>query len=175
MNLKNLNKEEIIDLLKKKEIKVKDFVDNGICPTCFDKENNGIIYGSKEYLMLYEDDDIECFLITNPRCSGHMVISSKTHYKDMLEIPDELCQKVFVFAKKMMNIIKDVYHSESVYLCTMCDGPMNHFHIQLIPRYKEEERGSRNFVKPRKEYVNDMEKVTKIRNILCKSDKKPEN
>lgn len=37
-----------------------------------------------------------------------------------------------------MNIIKNVYKSESVYLYTVCDGPMNHFHLQLIPRYSYE-------------------------------------
>ena len=49
-----------------------------------------------------------------------------------MEIDDETCNEIFVLAKKIMNILKDVYNAESVYLCTMCDGPMNHFHIQLI-------------------------------------------
>ena len=43
----------------------------------------------------------------------------------------------------MMCIIRKVYQLESVYLCTMCDGPMNHFHVQLIPRYDYEKRGSK--------------------------------
>ena len=65
-----------------------------------------------------------------------------------------------------MNILKEVYGSESVYLCTMCDGPMNHFHIQLIPRYSFEKRGSDNFVKPRFEYKEDKEKIMQLRNKL---------
>ena len=162
-NLKEYHNEEIIKLINDKKIGVKDIVDSSICPTCFDKENNHILYGDNSDKMLYEDNDIECFLAGNPRSNGHVVISSKIHYKDMMEIPDALCIKVFVFAKKMMNIIKDVYNSESVYLCTMCDGPMNHFHIQLIPRYKDEQRGFKNFVKPRFEYVEDKEKQEEIR------------
>ena len=168
MNIKNLKKEIIIELLKENKIKVKDFIDSKVCPTCFDRENNNLIYGKKDDLMLYKDDDIECFLITNPRSPGHTVISSMRHYKDMLEIPDELCIKVFLMAKKMMNIIKDVYSCESVYLCTMCDGPINHFHVQLIPRYSYEERGSKNFVKERKKYQEDRKKIDKIRKILEK-------
>ena len=105
-------------------------------------------------------------LANNPRADGHTIISTKKHYKDMMEIPNDLCSKIFIFAKNMMNILKNVYHSESVYLCTMCDGPMNHFHIQLIPRYNFEKRGSSNFVKPRKEYVKDKEKVQEIRNLI---------
>ena len=84
----------------------------------------------------------------------------------MMEIPDDLCKEVFVFAKIAMNIIKEVYKAESVYLCTMCDGPMNHFHVQLIPRYSFEKRGSLNFIKERFEYVKDEEKIEKLRSLL---------
>ncbi len=140
--------------------------DMGICPTCYDKEHNHSLYGDNTEKMLFENDLFECFLVGNPRANGHTIISSKKHYKDMMEIPDDLCREIFVFSKKLMNIIKKVYNSESVYLCTMCDGPMNHFHVQLIPRYDYEKRGSKNFVKERKEYVEDIEKRDKIRKLL---------
>ena len=142
--------------------------DLGICPTCYDKKNNHCIYGNNSDKLLFENSDFECFLCGNPRSSGHAIISSKKHYKDMLEIPDDLCRNIFVFAKKVMNIIKEVYGAESVYLCTMCDGPMNHFHIQLIPRYSHEKRGSSNFVKPRFNYVEDVSKIHMIREKLNK-------
>ena len=96
--------------------------DKGICPTCYDKENKNCLYGDNSSKMLYENDFFECFLVGNPRADGHTIISSKKHYKDMMEIPDELCKEIFIFARKMMNILKEVYSSESVYLCTMCDG-----------------------------------------------------
>ncbi len=48
----------------------------------------------------------------------------------------------------------------------MCDGPMNHFHVQMIPRYAYEQRGSRNFVKSRVEYVHDAHKVNELRTLL---------
>ncbi len=140
--------------------------DRGICPTCYDKENNNCVYGDNKDKILYEDEMIECFLVGNPRAQGHTIISSKKHYKDMMEIPDDLCSNVYVFAKKVMKVLKEVYEAESVYLCTMCDGPMNHFHIQLIPRYSFEKRGSKNFVKERKEYIEDKEKIDQIRKLL---------
>ena len=43
-NLKEYSKKEIIELVKKNKITAKDFVDSGICPTCFDRENNNILY-----------------------------------------------------------------------------------------------------------------------------------
>lgn len=167
MNLNSLSKEELINLVKEKKIGQKELTDNGICPTCFDKENNGILYGNKEMRMIYEDDDIECFFDGHPKGLGHTIISSKKHYKDMMELPDDLCEKIFLFTKKLMNILKKVYQSESVYLCTMCDGPMNHFHLQLILRYSSEKRGSNNFIKERITYIHDEEKRQLIKKLLC--------
>ncbi len=165
-NLKELNNEEIIRLVKNKEISMADFVDSGICPTCFDKENDHILFGDNTDKIIFEDDNFECFLIGNPRAEGHVAISTKKHFKDMMEIDDTTCQDIFVLAKKVMRVLKEVYESESVYLCTMCDGPMNHFHIQLIPRYSFEKRGSKNFVKPRFDYIENKEKLIKLRERL---------
>lgn len=148
------------------ELTAAQLVDSGICPTCYNREHNNCLYGDCSDKMLFENEYLECMLVGNPRAPGHTAIISKAHYKDMLEIPDELCREVYVFAKKVMCALKAVYGSESVYLCTMCDGPMNHFHVQLIPRYAYEKRGSRNFVKERQEYVADPEKINQLRNLL---------
>lgn len=142
---------------------VKQLVDRGICPTCYDREHSCCLYGYHPERIIYRNNDFECFLVGNPRSEGHTVISSTKHYKNMAEIPDDLCRNIFIFAKFLMNVIKEVYKCESVYLCTMCDGPMNHFHIQLIPRYASEDRGSKNFVKPRKDYTHQEDKIMELR------------
>jgi len=94
-NLKQLKNEEIINLIKNKEITVADIVDSGICPTCFDKQNNHIVYGDNSEQMIFEDDKFECFLVGNPRADGHTAISTKNHYKDMMEIDDNICSEIF--------------------------------------------------------------------------------
>ncbi len=165
-NLKQLKNEEIIDLIKSGKVGAAELTDSGICPTCFDRENGNVLYGDNTGKIIFEDDKFECFLVGNPRADGHTAISTKAHFKDMMAIDDETCKEIFVLAKKVMNIIKDVYNAESVYLCTMCDGPMNHFHVQLIPRYSFEKRGSKNFVKPRAEYKEDREKLLELRKQL---------
>lgn len=162
-DLKTITDAEIVELIKQGVVTNAELTDAGICPTCFDNEHGHVLFGDISDKILYEDDDIECFLVGNPRADGHAAVSTKKHFKDMMEIDDIICQKVFLFAKKAMIILREVYGAESVYLCTMCDGPMNHFHIQLIPRYDYEKRGSKNFVKPRKEYVYDEEKVNVLR------------
>ena len=163
VDLKTITDEEIIELIKKGIVTNAELTDAGICPTCFDNEHDHVLFGDISNKILYEDEDIECFLVGNPRANGHAAVSTKKHFKDMMEIDNETCEKIFILSKKVMNILKEVYGAESVYLCTMCDGPMNHFHIQLIPRYDYEKRGSKNFVKPRTEYVYDEEKVNVLR------------
>lgn len=141
----------------------KDLTDAGICPTCFNRQTGGSVFGDDSDKLLFEDGDIECAFVGNPRKPGHMMIATRKHFHDMAETPDRLNEKIIRFSKAFMNIIKEVFGCERVYLCTMSDGPMNHYHVQLIPRYKSEERGSSNFVAPRGKYVFDKEKIDAVR------------
>ena len=147
-----------------------DLVDMGICPTCYDREHGRCLYGDPAERMLFDNEQFECLLISNPRAPGHAIISTKAHYKDTMELPDDLCREIYSFARRVMIALKEVYGAESVYICSMCDGPMNHFHVQMIPRYAHERRGSRNFVKDRFSYVEDMEKILRLREFLNTSD-----
>lgn len=155
-----MKKEELLTLSP------KELTDMGVCPTCLNRKYHGAIFGDDSQLKLYEDQDIECLFVGNPRAIGHMMISTQQHYHDMSEAPDEINCKMIRFAKQFMLILKQVFGCERVYLCTMSDGPMNHYHLQLIPRYKEEERGSKNFVKPRKEYIFDASKFLQVKTLI---------
>lgn len=143
-----------------------ELIDLGICPTCFNHKHNGALYGDNSEKLIYEDKDIECFFVSNPRSDGHMCISTIQHYHDLSEAPDYINEKIIRFAKQFIIIIKEVYHCERVYMCTMCDGLNNHYHIQLIPRYSYEKRGSINFVKERHTYVYDEEKLIKVKESI---------
>lgn len=145
-----------------------ELTDMGICPTCLNRKYSGALYGDNTNKLLYEDKDIECFFVGNPRAKGHMCISTIEHYHDLSEAPDSINEKIFRFVKQFMIIIKEEYKCERVYLCSMCDGPMNHYHVQLIPRYSDEKRGSKNFVKPRAEYVFDEQRFNAVREKIQK-------
>lgn len=152
--------------MEREKITAAQLTDRGICPTCWSRAHGNSLFPRRDEQLLYENELFECALIDAPRAPGHAVIVSRAHFRDMTEIPDELCREVFMFAGKAMRAIREVYGAESVYLCTMCDGPMNHFHVQLIPRYAREARGSRNFVKERQPYRPDVGKAMKLKNML---------
>ncbi len=157
---KNMEEEKLLKL------SARELTDLGVCPTCLNRKYNGAVFGDDSKLKLYEDEDIECLFVGNPRAVGHMMISTQTHYHDLSEAPDELNAKIIKFAKQFMIILKQTFGCERVYLCTMSDGPMNHYHVQLIPRYKNEERGSKNFVKPRKPYEFDEKSFNKVKELI---------
>jgi len=157
-----------LDVEKLKSLTPGELTDMGICPTCFDRATNRALYGDDSKLKTYEDEDIECLFVPNPRSEGHMMISTKEHFHDMSEASDYINEKIIRFSKAYMNILKKVYNCVRVYLCTMADGPMNHYHVQLIPRYEHEERGSKNFVKPRKKYEYNAEKFKKVCALINK-------
>lgn len=148
------------------KVSAEELTNKGICPTCYNKEHNFCVFGDDTPRTIFQNENYECILIENPRADGHAIISTKKHYKDMMDLPNDLCKEIYGFAQKAMIAIKKVYNAESVYLCTMSDGPMNHFHIQLIPRYDYEKRGSKNFVKERKEYTHDVRKINELKELL---------
>ncbi len=143
----------------------KSLKEKGICPTCFNMEHGGI-YSDFSSRMLYENEVLYCFFEERPRSIGHTIILLKEHYNDMSYLPDDLCAKVYVFAKQMMNVLKESLGVERVYLCTMCDGEVNHFHLQLIPRHPGVSIGSKNFVSERMDYIEDEEILNKTRNKI---------
>lgn len=151
-----------LDVEKLKTMSPGELTDMGICPTCFDRATGGALYGDDSLLKTYEDEDIECLFVPNPRAKGHMMISTKEHFHDMEEAPDWINEKIVRFARAYMKIIREVYGCVRVYLCTMADGPMNHYHVQLIPRYDFEKRGSTNFVKERSSYQFEKDKFDKV-------------
>lgn len=55
----------------------KELTDKGICPTCYDREHNHIVFGDNKNKMLYKDVDIECFLCGSPRAVYYTIISTQ--------------------------------------------------------------------------------------------------
>ena len=141
---------------------VQSLQEKGICPSCYNFEHGGI-YSDFAERMLYEDDILYCFFEEKPRSTGHTIILLKDHYHDMSQIPDDICATIYIFAKKVMNTLKSVLGVERVYLCTMCDGKVNHFHLQLIPRHPNTPIGSRNFVNDRSVYEENQNYLNEMR------------
>lgn len=126
--------------------RVQALREEGICYVCHDLAT-GEVFEHQE--LIYEDDRFRVILESFPRMPGHTVVVYKPHREDISHLSYEETAEVFCVCVRIIQAIKAGLGADKVYLNTMCDGGINHLHIQLFPRYPEEPIGSKRFVAPR--------------------------
>ena len=94
---------------------------------------------------LYEDEDFRVILDASPAAKGHALILPKQHYANLYELDDSVASKVLVLAKKMITKMTDILGCDG-YNIVQNNGEaagqtVFHFHMHLIPRYKEDRVG----------------------------------
>lgn len=91
---------------------------------------------------LYEDEDFRVFLDLSPTSYGHALIIPKEHYKNLLEVDDNIASKALVLAKKVAKAMKESLNCEGINILQnngeIAGQTMFHFHIHVIPRYKDD-------------------------------------
>ena len=91
---------------------------------------------------LYEDEDFRVILDLGPATKGHALILPKKHAANLYELPDELAAKAKVLAKKMAAKMTEILSCDGFNIVQNngeCAGQtVFHFHMHLIPRYKED-------------------------------------
>lgn len=87
--------------------------------------------------IIYEDSKIMAFLDINPVHPGHALIIPREHHKMMTDTPDNIISYIFIKSKELMKVIKTATNADYVAVSVVgIDVP--HFHIHLIPRYKND-------------------------------------
>ena len=94
---------------------------------------------------LYEDEDFRVILDLGPASKGHALILPKEHYKDLYHLDDEIAAKALVLGKRMITKLTEVLGCEG-YNIVQNNGELAgqtvfHFHMHLIPRYKNDNVG----------------------------------
>ena len=92
---------------------------------------------------VYEDNDFRAIMDIAPASKGHVIILPKVHAADVFELEEDIASKIYVVAQKIAKAVKEA---------TGCDGvnilqnngeaagqTVFHYHMHLIPRYKEDE------------------------------------
>ena len=91
---------------------------------------------------IYEDNDFRVILDIEPASKGHALILPKEHYANLYEISDELAAKALIVAKKVITKMTGILGCDG-YNVVQNNGEaagqtVFHFHIHLIPRYKDD-------------------------------------
>ena len=94
---------------------------------------------------LYEDEDFRVILDLGPASKGHALIIPKEHYRNLYDLEDEKAAKVLPLAKRMIRKLTDVLGCDGYNIVQNNEEPAGqtvfHFHMHLIPRYKEDNAG----------------------------------
>lgn len=91
---------------------------------------------------IYEDNDFRVILDIEPASKGHALIIPKDHYANLYELSDELAAKALIVAKKVISKMTNIVGCDG-YNVVQNNGEaagqtVFHFHIHLIPRYKDD-------------------------------------
>lgn len=91
---------------------------------------------------IYNDDEFRVILDLGPATKGHALILTKEHYADLYELPDVVTGKVLKLAKKMIIQMTEKLKCDGFNIIQnngeMAGQTVFHFHMHLIPRYKED-------------------------------------
>ena len=114
-----------------------------------------IIKGEIPSYTIYEDDKMKAFLDVNPVSNGHVLLITKTHYKNFLDTPDELIKDMYHIIKtKIYPLLEEKLKITGLSICQI-GKDVNHYHIHLIPQYEDEEFD----FKYNKENIKDVEEI----------------
>jgi len=123
----------------------------------FCKIVEGIIHSYK----IYEDDILIAILDISQATKGHTLVISKTHFKNLYEIDQNLSGEIFKVVPKLANAIKNAFNPIGLNVLINTEKPLQtveHFHIHLIPRY-ENDNVDIDFVNHQSEMNQDLYKA----------------
>lgn len=91
---------------------------------------------------IYEDEEFRVIMDISPATKGHALILPKEHYPNLYEIPEEVAADAMKLAKKMAKKMTDALQCDGFNLVQnngeVAGQTVFHFHMHLIPRYKND-------------------------------------
>jgi histidine triad (HIT) family protein len=91
---------------------------------------------------IYEDEKTTAFLDVNPSAPGHTIIIPKEHYSNIQELPAGLVNAVFITVKTVSAMLEKAMGNGHFTIGfnngRLSGQEIDHIHIHLIPRYKND-------------------------------------
>ncbi len=112
--------------------------------------------------IIYEDKAILAFLDIFPRSKGHVVVIPKTHFENMIDLPEESVGPVFKAVKTVTKMINEALtpggFTIGINQGRISGQAVNHLHIHIIPRFVGDGGGSLHSVvnNPPKESLGEV-------------------
>lgn len=98
---------------------------------------------------IYEDSDLIAIMDLNPTSKGHSLIIPKEHCTNIYDIDEDIATKVMKTAKKLATKMTVALNCDGFNLLQnngeTAGQTMFHFHMHLIPRYKDADNNMLKF------------------------------
>lgn len=112
----------------------------------------------EEAHVVFEDAYMTCILDIDPLNEGHTLILPKAHYLELEEIDESTMQSIMNASVVISKAMKGIYKPDGI--TVMQNGglfnDLNHYHMHVFPRYKEDGFG---WIEPGKKLNKDLEQV----------------
>lgn len=92
--------------------------------------------------IVYEDRNSLVIIPKKMEAKGHLLVIPKKHYENIFDIKKKHLEKLIVVSKKMALLLRNKLGATGVNILHAsgkdAQQSVNHFHLHLIPRYKND-------------------------------------
>lgn len=121
-----------------------------------------IIKDEAPSFKVYDDEKIIAFLPLSPIAIGHTLIVPKKHYKNALEMPEELMTDIMQVTKILAKKLVTTYGAEGFNISSnvneVAGQTVFHVHWHLIPRFLNDGLKSWPGLKLKKEKMEEIQR-----------------
>jgi len=113
---------------------------------------------------IYEDDYVTCFLDHEPFYSGHTLIVPKQHVVEVDELDDVVAKSIMDASKLIAKAIKLLYKPDGITVCQNGGifNELTHYHMHVVPRYKERSFAEFYAVQPGEQQNHNLEETQNL-------------
>jgi histidine triad (HIT) family protein len=116
-----------------------------------------IISGNLPAVQIYETPRVIAFLDVLPVQLGHALVVTKSHYVNLLDLPDDLFLEMGQVGRKVAQAFQEELRAEGFNLVMnnyeVAGQTVFHTHIHVIPRFADD--GTRIIPQEKKKYESD--------------------
>jgi len=89
--------------------------------------------------IVYEDKESLAFLDIHPLALGHLVVVSKSHAENLLDLPDNKVGPLFLAVKYLTGVLKKAFNPDGFTIGInhgkVSGQAIDHLHVHIIPRF----------------------------------------
>jgi histidine triad (HIT) family protein len=116
-----------------------------------------IIHGESKGYTVFEDEISVAFLDYRPLVHGHVLLTPKTHYETLIDLPKDLVGPLFANVQLLARVIEKSLAAGGTFvgINNRISQSVPHLHIHIVPRRKDDKLFTQDFSWRRQPYTDE--------------------